>query len=409
MKSKLLVLFCGIALFGRTQNFTHSLSVMSSTNGLQALAISPELKNIAESNFKDVRLYDKNRNEVPYFLVTENFLYSSTQFREYEISDTKSTKGSTSFIVHNPEKKAMQNIILSVVNSDAVKLCDITGSDDGKQWFPVSNDIWLYNLYDENDINAYRSIAFPMVNYKLIRIDINDLFTLPLNILKVGYFEGAVSAGKLNSVETKMTYRTDKVQKKSFLDFEFENYTPVDRLTFKIKSPSYFKREAKLTTERIHTVKHQEEKYTDIIQSFELNSDKQNSIDLSGFREKKFTIEIVNQDNPPLELDSVLVQQLQTYLVADFKENENYSLMAGNRKLSFPVYDIGFFRNKISQFLPTLTVSPLTAIKVAEQKIIVPEKSFWQEAWFMWTCIAVASLMLLVFSLRILKDIKEKG
>lgn len=404
---KFFVLFC---FSSNAQTFTHSLSITASRNGLQALALTPELKNIANTAFNDVRIYDKNNNEVPYFLVNESFNYLSTNFREYEISDKEVGKGRyTSFIVQNPGKKPMQNIVLCTMNSDAVKICDIVGSDDKKQWFSVSDQIWMYNLYDEGSVNAYRTLTFPMVNYKYIKIEINDLFTKPLNILKAGYFEGAISAGKLNELKPlSEKYTTVKEKKSSVNEVKFEYNTIVNKINFKVKSPNYFKRQARIVVDRSRTMKGRTEDYKETLLEFELNSNTANSFDLSNFREKEFEIEISNEDNPPLEFEKIDYLQLQTYLVADFIKGGEYTLMAGNTKLHVPNYDIAYFKDKISQFLPTLEVSELkTFPKVAPEQVVVAERKMWQEPWFMWSCIAVASFTLFLFSIRILKDLKK--
>jgi hypothetical protein len=399
-----------VILAGNAQNFTHSLSITAKQNGMQALALSPELKNLANTSFNDVRIYDKNKNEVPYFLVNESFNYLSSRFKEYETTDKEVGKGRyTSLIVLNPSKRPMQNIVLCTMNSDAIKVCDIVGSDDKKQWFSVSDHIWMYNLYDEGSVNAYRTLSFPMVNYKYIKIEINDLHTLPLNILKTGYFEGAISAGKINELKPlSESYTTIKDKKLSIEEVKFENSTIVNKITFRVKAPNYFKRAARIMVERARNVKGKEERYKETVMEFELNSNTSNSFDLDNFREKEFEIEISNEDNPPLEFEKIDYGQLQTYLVADFKAGEEYSLFAGNKKLHVPSYDIEYFKDKISQFVPTLEVSELKAVPVAAtEQVVVSEKKMWQEPWFMWACIALASFTLFLFSIRVLKDLKK--
>lgn len=392
------------------QQFTHSLSIASKQNGLQALAVSPELKNIANTSFNDVRLYDKNSNEVPYFLVNESLSYSSTNFKEYKIKDKEVGKGQyTRLTILNPNKENIRYVVLCIANSDAWKYCNITGSDDEKQWYSVSDHIFMYNLFSENSTLAYRSINFPMVNYKFIKIEINDLGTLPLNILKAGYFAGAISAGKLNEVTPeKMAFTTNKEKKLSLYTADFKYSTAIDRIQFKIKAPNYYKRRAQIFVTRTRTVKQKEEQYQEVLLEFELNSNTANIFDVSNFREKNIGIEIFNADNPPLEIESIAYSQLQTYLVADFKQGENYKLMAGNKKLSAPVYDIEFFKNKISQYLPTLEVSGLNEIaQDVPPPIVAPAKKLWEEPWFMWACISVASFVLFLFSIRVLKDMKK--
>ncbi|MBA3665160.1 MAG: hypothetical protein H0W61_13255 [Bacteroidetes bacterium] len=410
MKILLINLFVLLSAFANAQSFTHSLSITAKQNGLQALAVSPELKNLSNTSFSDVRIFDKDKNEVPYFLVNESFNYSSVNFKEYKITDKEIGKGRyTSFIVLNPDKKAMQNIVLCSANSDAIKLCDVVGSDDMKQWYSVSDHILMYNLFDENSVQAYRTLSFPMVNYKFIKIEINDLYTLPLNVLKVGYFEGAISAGKLNSIKpSHEEYNTIREKKVSVHRVRFENASIIDHISFKVKAPNYFKRQARIYVNRSRRVKNTTENYREIVFEFELNSNTPNRFDLKDFREKEFEIEISNEDNPPLEFESIEYRQLQTYLVADFKQGEQYSLFAGDRTLKTPVYDIAYFKDKISQYVPTLEVSDLSALAVVKaEPIVVAEKHFWQEPWFMWLCITVASFMLFLFSIRILKDMKK--
>jgi hypothetical protein len=160
--------------------------------------------------------------------------------------------------------------------------------------------------------------------------------------------------------------------------------------------------------ERARNVKGKEERYKETVMEFELNSNTSNSFDLDNFREKEFEIEISNEDNPPLEFEKIDYGQLQTYLVADFKAGEEYSLFAGNKKLHVPSYDIEYFKDKISQFVPTLEVSELKAVPVAAtEQVVVSEKKMWQEPWFMWACIALASFTLFLFSIRVLKDLKK--
>lgn len=410
MKQLLINLFLFLGIFSNAQNFTHSLSIIAGDNGLQALALSPELKNLASTTFNDVRIYDKNKTEMPYFLVNESFNYSSLNFKEYEIQNKEIGKGRyTSFIVFNPSKKVMQNIVLCSANSDALKYCNVVGSDDKQQWYSISDHIFMYNLYDENSVQAFRTLGFPAVNYKYIKIEINDLFTLPLNILKVGYFEGAISAGRLNKVEPLSNeYATNKENKRSSAVIKFLQPTIINRISFKVKAPNFFKRTARIYVEKARMVNHQEKYEKQIVFEFELNSNTNNTFDLRDFREREFKIEIDNQDNPPLDFEEINFEQLQTYLVADFKKGEQYTLMAGDKKLHAPVYDIENFKDKISQFVPTLQVSDLKIIPVNTIEPIKPvNKNFWEQPWFMWLCIALASFLLFIFSIRVLKDMKK--
>ncbi|MBK9284169.1 MAG: hypothetical protein IPM51_07580 [Sphingobacteriaceae bacterium] len=409
MRKILTLSFILFGLLGISQVFTHSLAFTPKQNALQALAISSELKNYAKSDFSDVRLFDSAGRETPYFLVNETFKYNSTSFKEYEILNKEVGQGRyTRFTIHNPNAEQIGHVILNIVNSDAWKVCDITGSNDNKEWFSISDHIFLHHLYDLDNTNAYRSIHFPPVNYKYIKFEIKDLSTKPLNILKAGYFEGCISAGKLNEIKADSLISTEvKENKTTLIKVKFKNAAIINKIRFNIKAPNFFKREVNVYVNRTQTNKKKVEQYRDLIMSFELNSDHSNSFEISNFREGEFEIEIKNNDNPALEIEKIEFSQLQSYLVADFKENEKYILKAGDKKLALPVYDIAYFKDKISKQLIIGNGSELALIPAIVSEVTPVETNLWQEPWFMWACISLASFLLLIFSLKVLKDLKK--
>lgn len=401
----LLLTFSGL----NAQVFTHSLNFSASINGLQALALPAELRNIAATNLSDVRLYNGEGKETPYFLVNESFSYNSTAFNEYKVIDKETGKGRyTRFTIVNEEKQKIGHVILNVMNSDAWKLCDITGSNDNKEWFSVSDHIFLYHMYDDEKTQSYRSIHFPAVNYKYIKFEINDLSTKPLNILRAGYFEGCISAGKLNMLNgAKIQTLNDEKKKTTIVKVEFSNSSCIDKISFRIKAPNLYKRTAGIYLNRTRTIKKREENYREQLMEFELNSDNSNSFEVRNFREKSFEIEIQNNDNQALEIENIEFAQLQSYLVADLKEGEKCVLKAGDRKLNFPVYDIENFRSKISKQMTILEAGELKVIPPPVLDLKAPEVKLWQEPWFMWVCISIASLLLLIFSIKVMKDMKN--
>ena len=413
MKKKIRIILLNFLLLslltGQAQVFTHSLSFSATIDGLQALALPAELRNIAASDLSDVRLYNEQGKETPYFLVNESFNYKSASFKEYKLTDKETGKGRyTRFTLVNEEKRKVDHVILNIMNSDAWKLCDITGSDDNKEWFSVSDHIFLYHMYDDDQTHSYRSIHFPAVNYKYIKFEINDFSTKPINILKAGYFEGTISAGKLHALkDAKMQISTDEKMKVTNIKVEFTNPSIIDRISFRIKAPNLYKRTAAVFVNRSRTVKKREETYREQLMEFELNSDKSNSFEVRNFREKSFEIEIQNNDNQALEIENIEFAQLQSYLIADLKAGEKCVLKAGDKKLNFPVYDIENFRNKVSGQMTIIEAGELKNIPAPVLELKAPEVKLWQEPWFMWVCISVASLLLLIFSIKVMKDMKK--
>ena len=138
------------------------------------------------------------------------------------------------------------------------------------------------------------------------------------------------------------------------------------------------------------------------LHSFELHSKTKNSFHNLHFQKKDFWIEIDNQDNKPLDFDSIIFSQKEKYIVANLIKNKEYRITAGNKNLTKPSYDLVNFMNEIDYNLPL--------IKVSEEVIKIPivtkknKIAFYETKWFMWLSIAIVALLLLFFTLSLLKN-----
>ncbi|VAW11965.1 hypothetical protein MNBD_BACTEROID03-2277 [hydrothermal vent metagenome] len=120
----------------------------------------------------------------------------------------------------------------------------------------------------------------------------------------------------------------------------------------------------------------------------------------------EFIIEIDNKDNQPLQITSVNFLQKEKYLVTDLMVNQNYTITAGDKKLKKPSYDIVNFKNEITYNLPIL--------KLENEEVIVKTKSatvknipFYEKPWFMWLSIGFVGLIILLFTVSLLKKTNE--
>jgi hypothetical protein len=97
------------------------------------------------------------------------------------------------------------------------------------------------------------------------------------------------------------------------------------------------------------------------------------------------------------------------YVVADLKQNQEYTITAGNPKYKLPNYDLAHFTDKylIPNNLPEVKITQIKHENPKPQTAIT--KPFWQQSWFMWLCIGIGGLTILIFSNSLVKDLKNNS
>lgn len=143
----------------------------------------------------------------------------------------------------------------------------------------------------------------------------------------------------------------------------------------------------------------------EVICQLSLNS--KNSLNFPvNIYENELFIDIENNDNTPLDFDSIQLYQKPIYLVAELQANQNYAIYCGDKTLNTPIYDI--------ENLDELNKKPLNEVKIQNmQNLTNPTKTitkaiaFYEQTWFMWACIGIGILILALFSVSLLKNTNQ--
>lgn len=392
------------------QDFTHEAAIGNIIkDSLYKISLSPEYKQYMSTDFHDMRIYDAKQNEVPYVVLSEPLLRSKSDFVPYEIVSQNHFNTYSEIIILNANKDKISNIAFNINNSDAYKYCSIEGSDDQKQWYSVSELQELSLTYNESYTNQYKCIYFPLNDYKYFRLSVDDWHAHPLKINSAGCFRNSVIAGKLNDVPFSKTITEDTKNLKTVLTLSFSSEQTISRIDFKIKSPRLYMRHVIIYAKREKKLKHKTEQYKETLYEFDLKSDETLWFDLPALTEKELLVEIENKDNPALEIETISCKQLASYLVCDFRANENYMLRCGNKQLKLPDYDLVNFVTQIPQLLPEAKLDAMKEIpkqvaSVSSEK----EKSFLETPQFLWACLGIGAIIIFLFSRSLLKDMSKK-
>ena len=315
-------------------------------------------------------------------------------------------KKSSSIVISNPSVTNINRISLSIANSDVVKKYSISGSDDQKEWFGVSNSQELEDLKSTDKTSVIKTISFPLCSYRFLKIDFNDKKTLPINILKAGNFNSQVQSNLLQQIIPKSRSITQLPnEKKTQIHLVFEGPQVINQIVFDITKPTLYKRNASIYKNVTRKIKHKTETYPENSTNFELSSDTKNIFNISQIFGKEIFITIENQDNQPLTITAIKCNQIPVSIIADLKANEKYTIKTGNPNLYAPQYDLSYFKNNISTTLPETTIYGIERTISIQNRI--QEKSFWQQSWFMWLCIALGGITILYFTASLVKEMKS--
>lgn len=378
-------------------------------DGLHKIVLPPAIRSFSKEDLSDFRICDATGNEVPYFIIQSEKETLSNTFEEYTIlSKTVVPQKTSSIIISHPSVTNSNRISLSIANSDVVKTYSISGSDDQKEWFGLSNAQELDDLNSPDKTTVIKTIFFPLNSYRFLKIDFDDKKTLPINILKAGNFHSPFEKHLLQQIIPKSSSITQLPnEKKTQIHLVFEGPQVINQIVFDIKKPALYKRNAGLYKNVTRKIKHKTATYQENSINFELSSDTKNTFNISQIFEKELFITIDNQDNQPLTISEIKCNQISVSIIADLKKNEQYTIKTGNPNLSTPRYDLSYFKNNIATTLPE------TAIYGIEQTVPnqngIQKKSFWQQSSFMWFCIAFAGIVILYFTASLVKEIRRNN
>ncbi|MFM9988819.1 hypothetical protein [Flavobacterium sp.] len=389
-------------------NITTAKIESDGKDGFHKLVLPTEIRSLSNDDLSDFRIFDSKKNEVPYYFEARSNQSSNTKFFPYKIiSKTVVPNKNTVLIFENP-KSTINEVILEMANSNITKPYSISGSMDNQKWFGLVNNTSLSTIYPEESPSGFSTVSIPTCFYKYLKIDFNDKKTLPINILNVGFFNSKISKETLLNVPYKSkSIKELKLGKKTQIQINFDNPQIISQISFTISNPKLYKRNVSVYKKATRKVKHKFENYQEQLASFELNSEANNTFDISKIFEKELIIEIENQDNQPLTLSDIQFFQIPIYIITDLKANENYTITTGNKDLNTPQYDLENFKNSISTNLPEAQIIETKQIKNNPKTTV--NKTLWQESWFMWLCISIGGIAIAYFATSLAKDMNNKS
>tara|TARA_B100000809_G_C15139196_1_gene532170 strand:- start:1216 stop:2433 length:1218 start_codon:yes stop_codon:yes gene_type:complete len=371
------------------------------SSGFYKIDLDPSIVSKLNAQFSDIRIKDEEGLEVPYFMEREPFLVTKRVFKEYRIVEKiKWINGATVLVVKNEDKDIINNIQLQIKNFDVRKRLEVSGSDDYKNWYTIKENYLFHSANGQQQTSEVKSLNFPYTDYKYYRIIIYDCYSLPINVMKIGYFDTYEEQGKFKKLTNQVVTHFDSLEtKQTYIKVDFSETPYFDKMIIKAKEPTYYYRKAKICLKR------KDKKgriHYNVLDYITLNSNSDFTSYFSSFKYKEFYIVIENEDNPPLEDITIEAYQLNRYLVTHLDAGKEYKLEFKNKMVkSIPNYDINHFKNQIENNIPILSTNELSVIHYNKKKKVNPS-TIW-----MWGVIGLVALLLAYMSYKMINEMSK--
>ncbi|MBK5719366.1 hypothetical protein JGH11_00640 [Dysgonomonas sp. Marseille-P4677] len=371
-------------------------------SGYYNVKLSQEIIGLSEDfRLTDIRIRDKDSKEIPYFLRSVNPVEEISSFENYALKQNIVKDSLNILIIDNNKGENISHFYIVAQNADVTKYARVRGSNDEEQWYIVKQATRISDLGYERELSDEIMILdIPQGNYKYYEITLSNNQKSPLKILRVGKIKNSSIYGQFTEILTEEFNLSDNSKdKKTYITFpSLVGSYRISKMEFKVKSKFQYLRQTRIVDKANHN---------SVV--FDLSSKSENTFFINDFKlDKDIPIEIENNDNLPLSIDSIRVYGLNRYLCAYLEEGKSYGLYIETGNNILPDYDIEHFRKDIPNDLPVVSTLGLEQIQSGDD-IAKRELSWIEKPVFLWGVIIVIGLFLVFVCVKMIKELKMRN
>ena len=355
------------------------------------IVLPPPVTSKCMEGLPDLRIQDKAGNQVPYIVQQESAIFQADSFIAFPVLHT--TKGAdklTRVIIQNPAKSTVNHLLLFVRNFMAGRSVNISGSNDGKQWYVIDENVYFDSQQHSDTLYQVQTLSFKPVNYGFYQITFLGENTEPVHIIKAGKYKKDLMQGKYTALPAPAISQKDSGNF-SYVKLRFSAPYDIARLQFTVAGPKYFKRRASLYNG--------DDQITTFPYSFDITTGSTITY-LPGNRwSRQLLLKINNEDNPQLQMKAVAAWQLNKYLFTYLESGKDYWLVFGDSSATMPNYDLVFFKDSIAANPPVLGIGDIESKTVKDA--VKPERG---SKLLLWVCLGAGLVVLLLLTLRLVRE-----
>ncbi len=274
----------------------------------------------------------------------------------------------------------------------------LEGSLTQNEWFSIVEDYRILSIHNALTDFHFTSLLFPKSNYAFYRLLIKTKTDPELVLANIFLNESVAGNYRKYAVQS---MQVENQNKQTSIAIVLEQVVPISRVKIHCNDSVDYYRPVNIEylTDSIKTEKGWQYNYVSLT-SGTINSFEKNKFVFANTKAKRLQIIIDNQDNRPLQIDSVFVEGNTYDLIARFDEPAQYFFTYGNSDALKPQYDIENFTEKIPVQVSLLELGE----EIAIDKVSATQKEplFKNKVW-LWVIISVVILVLAGFTLQMIR------
>jgi hypothetical protein len=380
-------------------------------SGYVRLPIPPEVFDEAKPTLDDLRVVDDGNTLVPHVLLWGRAReVQKVEWRPARLLNQTYAPGRYGRVIADFGATVEKNQVkVTISGTNYRRRVLVEGSDDGKNWEVVAQGLWLIDVSLQDQSFRVDTLKFPLNTFRHLRLTVYNIFAdfRPFAFKEV---EASVqrTEGEKELVQIPLRGMTKTLDEKKNLcavdlDLEARNL-PVVSLRCTIRTP-YFYRAYELMgrngarervpakTESALDTGEREVPWVPIsrgvLYRIKYQTRVEESLEIEGFSApyRYLKLRILNADNPPVDLDDVMVFRRETSLLFQAAPGRRYALLGGNPQARAASYDLAKAIEGVDEFqVPT--------VRLGRSRLLEGKKELfrWSERHriLIWTVLIVA-------------------
>ena len=433
----LMLLMLFIPAYAQLNTYDYQRRINAASEGWYRIPLPADVLARTRSGMNDLRIYhlqEKDTVEIAYLHQSLGDKRTETAVPSELIKHSHTEAGYSFITLKFPSKKLVNEIALDVTENNFDKWVKVQGSTDNRNWTTIRERARIVGFDNEEADYKYTKLKFAPVAYTYFRLVMNDEWSDPITVTAAHAFQVQTDAGRYEELKIEKESAKENRQLKVteiYLDLAYEY--PIDHLSIESKSKKDFYRNINVYRYNgVQRTKHGsidrwELVSTGIFSSYgdysayaghSAKKDSMNDVhypatllSFYGNRTGRLKIEIVNKDDQPVEIGNIELFGETKQLVSKLPAGD-LVLAFGKERCAAPEYDLVYFRQNIPAKVEVASLGEEKRITAAPEKKKEEQEAkepLIKEKIWLWVAMGVVLLLIIVFSINMLKKAPDRG
>lgn len=389
--------------YGQIKEYNYKRELKGISGQWHKIILPDEVFGKISQDLTDIRIFgitaDNDTVEAPYLLHIATEKISSKEV-EFNALNTSYNDQGYYFTFEIPATEPINQINLEFGQKNFDWRIKLEGSQNQNDWFTVAENCRILSIKNEETDFQFTRLTFPSSKYRFFRLLVDSKEKPELIVASIAQREIRDGTFK-NFTIKKYDSKENRELKQTEINLELQLPVPVSHLKIDvIDSFDYYRPVTiKYLADSIKTEQGWKFIYRTLTTET-LNSMEKVEFKFNSTTAQKLKINIHNQNNQPLNIDTILVKGYVHELLVRFTEKATYFLTYGNKTAARPYYDIDRFTDKVPVTLTTLDLGDELKIEKEEIPLIDP---LFKNKTCLWAIMTIIILLLGWFSVKMIR------